>query len=390
MKVLIITLIDVETSLNQRTHHLIEFFARRGDEVTVLKRMAMREVDGIWRKFFTTARVRMKGNIRYVAIKPLIPLLIFRRTHAFAMAFSFCRWAKGRFDLCVTEAPFPGAVGVWLKRLHLAKVVVYEDLDYFEGFDLGNIKRLKETRRLERASLRYSDLIVSVGYELKRLRETQTCRKIVVVPNGVDYQLFNAAAAHPRPAEYFGLVYTGSLEEWAGIDLAIRAVPQLLKRIPSLRLYVIGKLMGESHYDEFLRQLAKDLGVEDHVFFPGQKDYAELPRFLAQAHVGLATFKPNDLMRYAFTLKVIEYMAAGLPVIATRIGETERVLAESGAGMVTDYTPEGLADAIRTMFESPGIMVSCAAKGVEYAKAYDWPRLFAEEMKAINKIRGVR
>lgn len=386
MRILLITLIDVETCLNQRTHHLIDYLASRGDEVTVLKRMAMREVEGVWRKLFITARIRVNRNVRYIALKPLVPLLLVRRWHAFAMAVSFMIWSRHRYDLCITEAPYPGGVGVWLRRFGRIKRLVYEDLDFFEGFDETNPKRRRETRRLERMSLAGSDLIVSVGYELQRLRKSQTKKEVVVVPNGVNYDLFAASAAQPRPTDRFDLIYIGSLEEWAGVDLAIQAMQDLVKSIPNIKLLILGSVLGAGHHDETLMAMARKTGVEDRVLFLGKKDYHELPAYLAQAHIGVATFKPNDLMKYAFTLKVIEYMAAGLPVIATRVGETERVLMEAKAGMTIAYDVKEFVEAVITVYNDRSLMAKFAKNGNTYAKYYDWMHLFSIEMDKIDKI----
>ena len=57
----------------------------------------------------------------------------------------------------------------------------------------------------------------------------------------------------------------------------------------------------------------------------GKKRYDELPNLLAKADIGVALFRVNDLMKYTFPLKVVEYMAAGLAVVGTRVGETERL-----------------------------------------------------------------
>jgi len=65
----------------------------------------------------------------------------------------------------------------------------------------------------------------------------------------------------------------------------------------------------------------------------------------AEPHVGIATFVPNELMNYAFMMKVVEYMAAGLPVIGKKIGETQRIIEKHDCGKIIHYKVEEFVEA---------------------------------------------
>lgn len=168
------------------------------------------------------------------------------------------------------------------------------------------------------------------------------------VPNGVDPERFAAdAAARAAARERFGfpdgavLVNTARLHDQKAHALLLRAFATLPGR-PTLALAGRGRLEPE------LRALAAQLGIADRVRFLGHvDDVPDLLRasdvFVNAAHVeGM----PNN---------VLEAMAAGLPIVATEVGDVGAMLDGGGAGrLVPPGDAAALAAALREVLESPG------------------------------------
>lgn len=221
--------------------------------------------------------------------------------------------------------------------------------------------------RRERLCARQSDAVISVNILLAQLRMKQGARRVFVVPNGMNLPLLAQGRQKvPHPPT---LVYMGTILPLWGIDLAIRAMPQLLQAIPDIRFLVAG--YGPAEAD--LRALCQELGVAERVIFLGPLKYETLPSILSQADVGIATSLPDSTFRYyASPLKLIEYMAAGLPVIASRVGQTEITMEEANAGILINHSVEEFVRAVISLFRDWALYERFSHAAINYSAGFDW------------------
>ncbi len=133
--------------------------------------------------------------------------------------------------------------------------------------------------------------------------------KIDVIPNGVDLAVFRPG--HP-PGASFRLLYFGTLSAWQGVELGIRA----LQQAPAT-LTILGS--GSDRQRDALWGLAGKLGVASLVTILPAVSQPELVNHLHRSHAALALLALNDrnLDQGCCPLKILEAMAAGVPVIAT-------------------------------------------------------------------------
>jgi len=264
------------------------------------------------------------------------------------------------------------ALLAWLlKRSGRVKHLVYNDWDYYPGYVEPRYAGL--IARRERIVVRAADGVASVSRPLADLRRSQGAKRTIVVPNGVEFERFNAACAARKPHPP-ALIYTGSVDERWGIDLPIRALPVLRQSVPDLRLIVVG---GGPALTE-LRTLAGSLGVGEAVRFTGPVPYADLPALLAEADLGLATSRPDPFRQYASPLKIAEYMAAGLPVIASGGGEAEVMIAESGGGAHIPFEVEAFTQAVLPLLTDAARLDSLRRAALAYARARTWDAMGAK------------
>jgi glycosyltransferase involved in cell wall biosynthesis len=176
----------------------------------------------------------------------------------------------------------------------------------------------------------------------------------------------------------------GNLAHYTGVDLAIRALPRVRALVPAARLLVVGG--GDPPYVEALRTLATALGVAEAVELRGPVPYAALPDILAECDVGLATFRPVPLGAFAFPLKVVEYMAAGLPVVGTAGSETAEILRRHPGGVAVDFDERAFADAVVELLGEPAVYRKAAAHALRAANELTWARAMAAEREAIQAL----
>jgi len=103
--------------------------------------------------------------------------------------------------------------------------------------------------------------------------------------------------------------------------------------------------------------------------------YAELPSHLAEADLALAMFRPLDVTRYAFPLKVVEYMAAGLPVVTTSDTEAADLVMAAEAGKAVPFEPVAVAEACVRLLWGSQERARLSMNAQARSSAYDWTAL---------------
>lgn len=208
---------------------------------------------------------------------------------------------------------------------------------------------------LERLVLGEADAISVPASGLKQHIEVVTGRRrgIHVVPNGVDLAVFRNLPSPPetlraRLRGRFVVVFLGSLKPWHGIENLCRAFRKLRAKVPAAHLLVVGEgpMLG------YLEKTAAELGP-DAITLTGAVPHQAVPGLLAFADVGVAPY-PELEDFYFCPLKVIEYQAAGLPVVASDLGDMARLVAHGRNGLlVPPGDTRALAQALIDLHDHP-------------------------------------
>ena len=166
--------------------------------------------------------------------------------------------------------------------------------------------------------------------------------RVFTVPNGV-----NVHRITPQPESPGAPVVTfvGTLKPWHGVDVLLRARAQAHK---DWKLRIIGDGPMRAELDD----LARSLGID--VDFRGAVAPDAIPQHMAGTAIGVAPYPAmdTDSDQYFSPLKVYEYMAAGLPVVASRVGQLPEIMGESEY-LVPPSDPEALAEALDALVANP-------------------------------------
>jgi len=217
-------------------------------------------------------------------------------------------------------------------------------------------------RRRERAVLMGADLRVAVSDEVAAaIEDVAPGKPTAVVPNGVDGQLFARLPGRTEgrsllrlPTDRSVIGFAGSLRLWHGLEVAIEALADL----PATVLAVA----GEGEVRAGLEKHARDLGVADRVLWIGQLPHQLIPGFLTSLDVAVLPYP--SLPNFSFSpLKLYEYLAAGVPVVASNLGQIRAVLDGGRLGtLVLAGDPSALADGIRGVLANPRLAGTMAAQ----------------------------
>lgn len=192
----------------------------------------------------------------------------------------------------------------------------------------------------EQASFRGADVIVTVSEEVADyVASTGIPRaRILTLPNGVDTARFHpdADGARIRRDHHLGtapvLGFIGSFKPWHGVGFLIEAFAGIAQRRPDARLLMI----GEGPELDSARARIAALGLAERAIFTGRVPHADIPAYLAAMNLSAAPYLPQPDF-YFSPLKVVESLAAGTPVIASRIGQLEQLVDDGTTGVL--FTP---------------------------------------------------
>jgi glycosyltransferase involved in cell wall biosynthesis len=241
-------------------------------------------------------------------------------------------------------------------------------------------------RRREHAALSGADLRVAVSAEVARdVVDVAPGPRVLVVPNGVDARTFSAMPERAAARAALGLAqdatwlgFSGALRPWHGLD---RAVDALVHLPPHIHLAVA----GDGPVRASIAEQARSRGVDGRVRFLGHLRHDAIPTFLAALDVALAPYP--DSADFAFSpLKVYEYLAAGVPTIASDIGQLRELLTPMpGALRVAAGDSVALANGVVHVVSDLGAWRAAATMAREAVLAdHSWLRRAAQIIDAID------
>ncbi len=216
--------------------------------------------------------------------------------------------------------------------------------------------------RFEPAILRAATRVLVCSDLERQLVHTWGVDGAMVVPNGVDIARYAAISRRTRgegerPAILFtgGLAYPPNAE---GVRWFVeKVVPELRRRLPRFRFVVVGKGAPRA---------LLDLGKPGEIEFTGWVD--DVRPVLQRADVCVVPLHVGGGTR----IKILEAMAAGVPVVSTRVG-AEGIAARDGESIALADFPEDMARAIADLVGSPSTADSMAARARELvASRHDW------------------
>ena len=193
-----------------------------------------------------------------------------------------------------------------------------------------------QARRLTRRAFSSASHLITVSEELSRYVEHLggAPEKIHLIPNGVNLERFSPFR-HPATDKTTGFTvgFSGSLKPWHDLPTLLDGFRLLCEEDERCRLLIVGDGPGAAWLSEKLAHTPLCRAV----ILEGAVPPGRVPALLQQMDVGVAPY-PALADFYFSPLKIFEYMAAGLPVIASRIGQPARLIEDGVNGLL--YTPE--------------------------------------------------
>jgi glycosyltransferase involved in cell wall biosynthesis len=269
---------------------------------------------------------------------------------------------RGGFDIVHTHDLWSNLMGVpaaWMVRVPVI-ISSRRDLSNFDWYQTGRRVWLRRIQNLSQVVLTNADtirdgLIAEDGFAPQKVR---------VIHNGVDTDRFSVAPRgrnqlFPGAGEGKLIVLVGNMHsDVKGHSWLITAAPVIVRDFPQTRFVFAGD--GEQR-KEFERQ-AEGLGLQRNFLFLGRR--GDIPEILACCDVAVLPSKAEGLPN-----AVLEYLAAGLPTIASDVGGNAEIIKDGVTGLlVPPQDSEALAAAVLRLLRNPDLARRLAQGGHEYVR----------------------
>lgn len=248
-------------------------------------------------------------------------------------------------------------------------------------------------RSYEKKLMKRSDALIAVSkYTVKELTELYNIpkEKIHVIYNGVDTEKFKPRINRTELRREFSLeenkkivLFVGRLYHRKGLEILLQSIPQVIDEFSNVRFVISGQ--GFKQKEEGLRNLSKELNIEEQVTFLGYVSDEKLPSLYSSSDIFVL---PAIYENFPFA--ILEAQSSGLPVISTKVGGIPEFLVDNKNGFLIDPRDSSqLAQRLLTLLQDEKTakkMGDCGRRLVE--EKFDWRLITGQVIELYHKLLG--
>ncbi len=289
---------------------------------------------------------------------------------------------KEKFDFILTIFhPFhlvPNAAIACAKELKIPSIVKVDDAIYEKASGLKFIQRKIEKMISTRSLSNASKILVSnkATKEIMKSYYKIEDKKISIVPNGVDLTFFNSKNKDPNK-----IVFSGVMYHHRGLDVLLDAVPNVVEKIPKTKIV----LLGDGPEMKKLKKLVQQNNLDSNIEFKGWIDRNDIPKHLSDASIGIGPLKRTTVTENALPIKVLEYMASSLPIIAKSGTLPDDVLKNNENGYFVENYLE-LSEKIIKLQQNPELVEMMGKNSLNMVQKFSWEKIVRSIIDIYDKL----
>ena len=202
--------------------------------------------------------------------------------------------------------------------------------------------------------------------------------KIEVIPNGVDLKIFKSAKKLPKK-----IIFSGVMYHHRGLDVLLESLPQIIQKFSDMNLV----LLGNGPEMEKLQSIVKEKNLEKNVEFRGWINRNDLPDQINDASISIGPLKRTTVTENALPIKVLEYMASSLPILAISGTLPDDVLVDGKNGYFIKDSNE-LGERICKLLDNPELTESMGYESLKMVQKFSWEKIVSDILKSYESIRN--
>lgn len=351
----------------------VRTLAARGDTVNVI---ALRPAGAPWRideDGVTIYQIQRRSTTERAAWVYLLKLLWFWFKSMLVISWLQLR---RRYDVVhVHNVPDFLVFAAWLPKLMGAGLILdIHDMmpELYAGkFAAGGPSAaFGALAAIERLSCRFVDHVIAsndlwLDTLNKRSAPADKCTAFINYP---DTTLFRPSVTRKSQSTPFVFLYPGSLNHHQGVDLAVSAFAAVRHQMPGAELHIYGRGPALPMLHELIRSLALDDAIRIKDFLPS----VQIAKVMGDASVGVVPKRADGFGNEAFSTKILEFMACGVPVVVARTRVDEYYFSRDVLTFFEAGNVESLAAALLDVYRSPIDAKRKATAALTLARSMSW------------------
>ncbi|MBI3366554.1 glycosyltransferase family 4 protein [Candidatus Roizmanbacteria bacterium] len=291
-----------------------------------------------------------------------------------------------RYDLYVGSNRLNAIVGILLKKMGVVKKAVYFSPDWSKN--RFNNKFLNFIfQKLDYLCIKYADIVWNSSHVIKldpmmeeRLKLSYPrswLKKQIQVPDGTDY--------FPIPSfnkiNRYEIGFVGHLKKEMGVQLVIDTLPSILKKLPKVRLLII----GSGPLGNELRKKARGLPVEFTGFIG---NIQEVYKRLSRCAIAIAPYEESkqNISQYSDPGKTKNYFSVGLPIIITKVPKIAYEIDQKKCGIAIYYDKKEFTNAVLRLLKKDDILKMYRKNVLKLRRKYNWNSIFDRALRLTEKV----
>lgn len=286
------------------------------------------------------------------------------------------------FDLIFTIFhPFhlvPNAAVSCAKKFCKPVIIKIDDAVYAKSSGLKSIQRRIE-KRFNSKSLAGATEILVLNEDMKKLVSSFYKipeKKISIWPNGVDLSFFEEKNARKERK----VVFSGVMYYHRGLEVLLEAASKVVKSLPDTKFV----LLGEGPEMQRLQNMVLEKNLVSNVEFKGWIERNEIPVYLSEASIGIGPLQLTPLTAKSIPIKVLEYMASSLPIIAKNGTLADEILKNDENGYFIEDAND-LAEKIMKLLKDPSLIEKMGSVSRHMVQKFSWESLINSFLEKYKK-----
>ena len=265
------------------------------------------------------------------------------------------------------------------KKLDIPSIVKVDDAIYEKSSGIKSLQR-KIEKMINGKTLRSGTKILVSNNETKKIiidEYNVMQEKISIVPNGVDLSMFNITKKkNPKK-----VVFAGAMYYHRGLDVLLETIPLVIEKIPDAKFV----LLGSGTEMDKLKEIVSKNKLDNSVEFKGWIEREKIPENIADASIGIGPLRLTEVTSRALPIKVLEYMAVSLPLIAQKGTLPNDVLENEKNGFFIENHIE-LAEKIILLLNEPKKVQNMGAHSLKLVQKFSWDQVVDS---VINEVKNI-
>lgn len=243
---------------------------------------------------------------------------------------------------------------------------------------------------VEKISCKFSDHIITVTKECVDILTARGINgnKITLIMNSPDDQLFfydDSRFSKNGSDTTFRILYHGTLAKRFGLENALEALKMTLDKYPETELHIFGNIVND--YANELIGKAKDLEIQDKVFFHQSIPHNKVNEIIKKYDLGIVTYEPTEYMNLAFPTKAGEYALTGLPMIIADLIAVKSIFRNDSVFYVDTNNIQSISKAIIELIGNKEKRIEMSRNSLEDIEIIKWGKMKGRYLKLINNFK---